>query len=251
MARAVGSSIVSKCTNIVDILTEARKPLAFSDIVDATGFVKSSAHRVLSVLISEELVHYDTHSRTYSIGARVNRWARASWLRADLQNVATKEMERLCDATKMNIALSVMDHDAILYIKTLDSIRMRFAARPGDHAPLHCTAAGKVFLTYMNEFSREEFFEKVPLQKYTDSTIVQKRLLLKDLEKVRDNGFAISVKEEIPHVLGVAAPIWDNDDMHAACISVWSVAERSEVKDMQDVVPMLLDSAQRISSQLA
>ncbi len=249
MSRSTGSSIVHKCTCIVDVLTEARKPLAFAQIVDATGFVKSSAHRLLAVLLSEQMVEYDPQSRTYSAGSRISQWAKSSWLHADLQALATPELERLCDISEMNVNLSVLDQNSILYIKSLDSIRMRFAVRPGDTAPLHCTAAGKLFLAFMSERKRTEIFRAKKFQKFTDKTIVSPKLLMKDLEHIRKQGFSLAVQEEIQHVVGVAVPILDNSRAISACISICSLSDRSTVAQMKKFVPEMVTSARRISTQ--
>ncbi len=250
MSRTVGSSIVTKCTRIIDILVEARQPLAFSDIVAETGYVKSSAHRILSVLLNENLAHYDSDARTYSVGSRVQSWARSSWQRTDLQKVAADELEKLCDSTNLNIALSILDNNSILYIRTFDGFYMRFAARPGDHAPLHCTAAGKVFLAFMSESRCSEFMGTSSLERYTENTIVDSKILVKDIAEVRDRGYGYSEKEEIAQVRGIAAPIWSADKKVVACVSIWSVAERSSRQDMQNLAPKLLSVANKISKRL-
>ena len=65
MARASESSIVAKCAIVVDLLSNARRPLGFKEITEASGLVKSSAHRILSVLLSEDLVEYDPLKKVY------------------------------------------------------------------------------------------------------------------------------------------------------------------------------------------
>ena len=81
MARASESSIVAKCTAVVDLLSNARRPLGFKEITESSGLLKSSAHRILSVLLSEELVEYDQLTKVYRVGPRLNAWSRAIWSR--------------------------------------------------------------------------------------------------------------------------------------------------------------------------
>ena len=68
MPRSSESSIVAKCAQVIDLLSNARRPLGFKEITETSGMVKSSAHRILSVLLSEELVEYDQSKKVYRIG---------------------------------------------------------------------------------------------------------------------------------------------------------------------------------------
>ena len=89
MTRTSGSSIVTKSRQVIDVITEAHRPLIFSEIVEKTGFVKSSCHRILAILQGEQLVEYDPLSRTYRSGHRLQKWARAVWNRADITQAAS------------------------------------------------------------------------------------------------------------------------------------------------------------------
>ncbi len=254
MTRPSGSSIVTKCTKIIDILVEARQPLSFSAIVEASGYVKSSAHRILAVLLSEHLAEYDAQTRTYTLGARIGHWARVAWLRTDIQQLAAIELEKLCDSTGMNVALSVLDNDAILYLRTIDAIQVRFAARAGDHAPLHCTAAGKVFLAYMPERQRAAVLGKPELEGYTQYTIREPAVLTQELQQIRKQGYGVAEQEEFLRVLGIAAPVWNHQQTLSACISLWSLTDQTGQTDMagmQQHLPALLAAAKRISRQMS
>ena len=65
--------IVAKCALVIDILSNARRPLGLKEITESSGMVKSSAHRILSVLLSEELVENEYPSRAATPQARIER----------------------------------------------------------------------------------------------------------------------------------------------------------------------------------
>lgn len=228
MARSSDSSIVTKCARVMDILTHAKRPLVFSEIVVETGFVKSSSHRILAVLQGERLVSYNKEKRTYEPGPRFQEWARAGFQRTDLQEIAADLMEDLSEATKMNAALSVFDDDSILYLRTADYVSLRFAARAGDHAPLHCTAAGKIFLAHMPPDQREVVLGNLQLEKFTEFTRTSVEALEADFAAILENGFAAVIKEEFLQVMGMSAPIWDERRRVAACLSLWTMTSGTE-----------------------
>lgn len=234
----------------MDIVSQARKPVAFSEIVEQTGFVKSSAHRILAVLQSEELIDYDKNTRTYRAGSRLHDWARSAWRRIDLQRTASEAMSVLSEQTGMNCALSVLDRDTVLYLRTVDVIQFRFASHAGDHAPLHSTAAGKVFLAHMSERRRREILEDLKFEAFSEHTITNAEDLIKQLPAAREDGFARALGEEVFQVTGIAAPIWNAEDKVTACLSLWSLidhAPREEVIAMSD---KLIETTSDISRQL-
>lgn len=250
MPRSSDSSIVTKCARVMDILTHAKRPLVFSEIVAETGFVKSSSHRILAVLQSERLVSYDKEKRTYEPGSRFQEWARAGFHRADLQQVAAEPMEALSEATGMNAALSVLDSDSLLYLRTADHVSVRYAARAGDHAPLHCTAAGKVFLAHMPQTQLDAFLATGSLEKFTEFTRTDPEALVADFPAVLENGYATAIKEEFLQVMGMAAPIWDERKKVAACLSLWTLTADTDPVTMLEKAGRLKKAALSITERI-
>lgn len=251
MAKAGESSIVSKCARVMDIVSHARRPLVFSDIIEQTGFVKSSTHRILAVLQSEGMIEYDRGARTYRIGSRLNDWARSSWRRVDLQQIASEVMHTLSEDTGMNTALSVQDKDTILYLRTVDVVQFRYASHAGDHAPLYSTAAGKVFLAHMNDRQRDNIIDTLHFEKLTENTTMSVEALLEELELVRINGFAKALGEELVQVTGISAPIFDVEEKVTACLSLWSLTDQNSPDEIIAMSDKLISSTKQISGQLS
>ena len=250
MSRSPGSSIVSKSHSVIDVITAAHRPLTFSEIVARTGIVKSSCHRILAVLIGENLIDYDKRTRTYRSGPRLHTWARAVWNRADIQEAARPHMADLCDQTQMNTALSIFDNGSVLYLRTVDFFNARFASHAGDRAPIHATAAGKVHLAFMSPRKRDVVLSQISLDEFTPHTIQTKNELRKQCDAIHETGFAISDREEALQVTGIAAPIWNEEGRHIACLSLWSTVQNHEVSDVVGQSDALMKVTGTISAEL-
>lgn len=251
MARTPESSVVAKCALVLDVLTQARRPLGFSDIAARTEFAKSSCHRILAVLQSEHLVEYDKAARVYRPGRRLDTWARAVSRRKDLQDAARDLMADLSEETHMNVALSILDRDTILYLRTVDFFSERFASHAGDHAPLHCTAAGKSFLAHMAPKRLQVTVSDLKLDKFTEHTITSLENLLAEFPEVRRQGFASARGEETLQVTGIAAPIFKEQDQVAACLSLWSTSEHATPDEVIASAPRLMACANEITDRLS
>lgn len=250
MAKPQQSSIVNKCVQILDVMAHARRPLAFIEIVEKTGFVKSSAHRILSIMESEGLVEKDKSVRAYRLGPKLSYWAQTAWRKTDLQEVAGSELEAFCEENGYNVALSIRDGDKILYLRTIDSVPVRYASRAGERAPLHCTGAGKVFLAYMNDAQQERLLKELSFERLTENTITSPEALKRELKLTRLRGYGTSYREEFLQVVGVAAPIFDTDRAVMAAVSIWNPNGEADTGDLELLAPDLLEMTRRISTQM-
>jgi DNA-binding IclR family transcriptional regulator len=237
MTKPAESSIVHKCAQVLDILTQAHEPITFSQIQLETGFVKSSCHRILAVLQSEQLVDYNKSAKTYRTGTRLRTWSQAAWRRTDLQDAASEIMTELSHKTGMNSALSVL-------------VPARFAAHSGDHAPLHCTAAGKIFVAHMNPEVRDDLLSSISFEKHTEHTITQAADLIAQIPDILQQGTAVAEREEILQVTGIAAPVRDAQGEIVAALSLWSLAKTASPEEVSAQGPFVIEAAEAISSQL-
>lgn len=250
MTKLQQSSIVHKCTQILDVLAHARRPLAYIDIVEKTGFVKSSAHRVLAIMEGEGLVEKDKSLKAYRLGPKLSYWAQTAWRKTDLQEVAGSELDAFCEKNGLHVALSIRDADKVLYLRTLDPVPVRYASHAGQRAPLHCTAAGKVFLSYMSQSQQERLLEEMKFERLTENTIVSPDVLKRELKLTRLRGYGTSDREEFLQVAGIAAPILDTDREVMAAVSIWCPVEQAAIGELQLVAPELLEMTKRISAQI-
>ncbi len=244
------SSIVTKCTRVLDILTESARPLGFSDVVERCGFAKSSAHRILAILLNEGLAEYCERGKTYRPGPKLMHWALQIWRNSDVQQAAHQQLEILCETTAQNVALAIKDGDHVLYIKTADSYPVRYAPKVGERAPLHCTAVGKVLMAYLPEARRKKLLNELSMEKLTDRSIRSRTSLENELVKIKRQGFAVNNREEFLHVCGIAAPIFDLQGVVPWSICIWSLTECADIGRLRGFVPLLRETATHISARL-
>ncbi|MEM7543980.1 MAG: IclR family transcriptional regulator [Pseudomonadota bacterium] len=249
MPREVQSSIVAKSVAVIDLLANTQGRLTQTDIAVATGFNKSSTHRILSILIGQDLVHYDERDRSYSTGHRLINWARAAWERMDISLIEDQDLINLAETTGMNVALSVRSEHTVTFIRTRIPHPYRLAVKTGGQSELHNTAAGKVFLAHMTDEERAAYFKVAELEKFTETTLTTPEALENDMAETRARGYAISDREEFYQVVGIAAPIRDFDARILASISLWIPLRVASLDNLLDHAPTLLATTEEISAR--
>lgn len=249
MSREVQSSIIQKSVAVINLLANHKGGLSQTQIAQKTGFNKSSTHRILTILIGQELVEFDERDRTYSTGPLLISWARAAWEKMDLSLVKDQDLRDLAEQTSMNVALGVRVEHTVTFTRANVAHPYRLAVKEGGQSELHNTAVGKVFLAYMTDHERDAYFDVAELEKFTETTLTNRRDIEAGLADIRDNGFAVSDREEFYQVVGIAAPILDHDSRILGAISLWIPLRVASLAALLACAPALLAKTREISAR--
>jgi len=86
----------------------------------------------------------------------------------------------------------------------------------GPYSHAYARANGKVLLAFAAADVRAAYLEAEPLERLTEATICDPELLQKELDRIRDRGFAYDHEEYAAGVSCVAAPLRRGEDVAAA-----------------------------------
>ncbi|WP_240923529.1 IclR family transcriptional regulator [uncultured Psychromonas sp.] len=249
MAREVQSSIVEKLVVVLDILAKAPGKLTYSEIVAASGFNKSSTHRILSILMGQALVEFSERDKSYTVGPKLFSWARAAWQKTDLEQIEGQDLIDLGNATGMNVAVAVLSDYSATFIRTRIIKPYKLAVKLGGQSDLHCTAVGKLFLSHMDKVELDKYLDTAELEKFTENTLTDQKSLLRDIEQIKIKGYATSNREEFWQVVGIAVPIVDYDNRIMASLSLWTPTRFASLEALESEAPLLLETAAKISAR--
>ncbi|MEG6615104.1 IclR family transcriptional regulator [Peptococcaceae bacterium 1198_IL3148] len=111
----------------------------------------------------------------------------------------------------------------------------------GKKSSLYCTSVGKVILANLPQAKIDHFLDTYPRVKYTDNTIVDKEQLLAELEKIRQNGYAIDIEERELGVRSVAVPTRNLAGTLIGGLSVTGPRYRMTDERIREIRDFLLD----------
>src|SRR5699024_11263870 len=61
----------------------------------------------------------------------------------------------------------------------------------GQLSPLYAGASAKVFLAYFSETYLEKYLNELTLEPITENTIISKKVLIEELNKIKEKGYEI------------------------------------------------------------
>lgn len=245
------SSILEKSIRIMDTLARSASPLRVSTIVNETHYNRSSVHRVLSILISLNVVQHDEVTGEYDIGSVMLSWAYSLINKTDLRAIADPIMRELSAMSSENALLAIRDHLEVVYINRVESSEsIRVVARVGSRAPLHCTALGKCLVAFLDDHLRERVLAGLSWTKYTDNTTTERAVFEQEIVTIRRNGYAIDNQEHQRVVHCLAAPIWNAENKVTAAISITAPVFRVHRKKLLGWADPIRMAAEEISAKL-
>jgi IclR family acetate operon transcriptional repressor len=238
---------VDRVCDILDILANSADGATLAEVAESARLPKSSTFRYLSALAARRYVERDPESGTYRLGVAF----RPQHTRAldELIDLARPALERLRDQLEETTNLGVLDGTFVAHAVVAESPHMmRLAARVGDRGYVHATALGKAMCATMPDDRVRSILEAAGMPRLTEATIVDPDEYLRELEKVRSDGYALDDNESQPSGRSVAVAI-DGLGFPAA-ISVSAPAHRLPLEDSDRVIRKLRKLARSLSRQL-
>lgn len=234
---------------VLEALVQHGGPCGVSDLAASLKLSKSNAHRLLNTLVDAGFVvvgdgRYSASLKVWELGTRVIS-------RYDVRKFAHPAMQRLARMTDEGVRLTTFDPERleVVYIDSIDSQQaVRTFTEVGGRAPVHCTSSGKVLLAYQTADVIRRATKK--LKSYTKATITKPAELVRHLEKVRRDGYALNQREYSEQVRGVAAPIFGWDGTVIAALSIAAPAERLSQSVLRRYVAAICECAADVSSQM-
>jgi DNA-binding IclR family transcriptional regulator len=226
-------------------------PVIPADLAGATDLPKATLHRLFHTLEAEGYLQREPDGRSYSVGLRARTLAVAtlSTMRARTARLAV--MRALAKDTGETCNVAIPDREAMVYLDRVETewpLRVQFSV--GTHVPLYCTASGKMYLSTLSELRLSSFLRNVELEPRTPNTITDPDALHREVDKVRQQGFAVDNEEFLEGVIAFAMPLRDQYGRMPATISFQGPLQRLSLEEGYSHLPRLKQAADELSALL-
>jgi DNA-binding IclR family transcriptional regulator len=219
--------------------------LGTNELARRLGLNPSSVSRLLATLVEAGLAEQVAESGRYRLGLRLVELGNAVLARLDLREIARSHLRALVEETGETATLSSPgDPDAITVDFVLSASSVQSVARVGRPSVAHATATGKVALAFGDALPPGR------LSAFTERTIVDRATLAREVERVREQGWAQAMGEREDDLNAVAAPVRGSRGELAAVLGIQGPASRFDEEAMKRAVEPLLERAAAVSDAL-
>ncbi len=220
------------------------------DAADDLGISPSTVHRLMSMLVYRGFA-VQNESRVYLPGPAIGvRPAQIDGTR-ELQEIVRPHLMELRDTLQESAYFMILTGRVVRFLLTAESSYPTHAGdRHGFVIPAHSSAGGRAILSMMPPSDVVALYEGHDPQDSIDLTDTQRGWLHADLERVRSQGYAVSIEEVERGIVTVSAPIRHDWIRPLAAISVSGSSAHRATVTAPESIELLLTVRARIEREI-
>ena len=245
--------IVSRSLAIFDMAAGREEPFTVQDVMKALQVNVNMAYRLLSTMTAAGYLIKNETTGTYILSLKVLKLCNCALSSIDIRKFALPYMEMLAHRfPQANINLAVLYDGEIVQTDRIDGqVIIKTYFTPGRKVPFNASALGKVLVSELYPEELERIIDKNGgLKEFTVHTITDYAILQKELQKVREQGYAIDREELFLNDNCNAAPIRDSSGKIVAAVSMSAFENYIAKEQMDENIYMICETARQISSCL-
>lgn len=246
---------VDRALTILKLLA-ADGELGVTEIAGLLGVHKSTASRLLGTLETHGLAEQLPDRGRYRLGVGVLRLAGATRSRLDIIQESRPITGPLAAEIGETVNMVILSGSETLYLdQVAGPSALQIHNWIGRRNPVHATANGRVLLAHATPAETDAVLAAIRtpagrLRAITPHTVTDTAALLRSLEAVRRDGYAIAVDELEVGLTAVAAPVRGADGSVIASMSVSGPSFRLDQSRLRAVTRATIDAALAISARM-
>jgi DNA-binding IclR family transcriptional regulator len=187
-------------------------------------------------------------STRYRLSFRLFELGMATVNALGIRQVARPFMEELARISNETVNLGHWDGREIIYIDKIKSREILLTDLViGTRVPAYCSAMGKAILAFRSDKEQRDFIKATEFEPLTPRTNTDPARLLRELERIRELGYALDEEEMVMGSRCVAAPVFDFTDYPEYALSLTGPTSRLT----EDRVAVLGDDIKRVCHELS
>jgi len=227
MVKGYFAPSVRKAFEILKLVSSTSEGMGISEIARDLHMAKSTVHGMTSALEELGAIIRDPSTKRYTLGLTLFELGKKAYSQIDLKDLARPVMEDLMERTETSVFLGVLNGDHVTILDVVESKNdLKITSPIGTTIPLFAGAVGKVFLARMDDQQAVGLIRSKGLSRYTENTITEPEPYLKEINAVREQGYATDDEEYIMGVRAVAAPISGRGHLMSA---IWAVGFKASL----------------------
>jgi IclR family transcriptional regulator, KDG regulon repressor len=249
------STTLERACDVLRLFTPQKPRWTISELARHLNVPKSGVFRLVKTFERKGFLQCTEDSYEYQLGSRI--WELTGIVfgkRERLVEKAAPYLRDLNNTTGLLVSLRVLENDQMVILDRVegnDPVKVIFPV--GTHQPLNHGAPGKLLLAYHYPPDSSQFYELISrgkINKLTDRTLVDRRRLQQELNKIRRLGYATSDGEAIRGTIGIAVPVWNSTGQVEAALALTAVESLCNMKQLMRFVPDLKQTGENISRTL-
>lgn len=241
---------LSRYARILETVASTPEGMTLSAISEVAGLQAGTSHRLVNSLCDVGFLSKQNGQKIYRLGSRMIQLCLLAVTPASIVNLARPILHDL-----------VRNHAETAYLTKLSGITVESIAmempqagekshvQPGRVMPFHASASAKAIFAFQSPEMIDRLLAE-PRTKFTADTKMDDAEIRAELERVRNEGFAVCDNELDPGVLSFAAPVRMEHWGVMFAIGISGLSARLRLLPREEIRESLLNASQLLSKRL-
>ena len=242
-----GAQSALRAIRLLKLFTSERAEMTLAELSHAAGLNKTTTHRLLQALQSENLIERNSANNAYSLGPGLMALGVQALASNDLRRRVRPLLRALARDIGETATLEVPVENSMLILDEVAGGHVITAAgNIGTRWPLHATSTGKAWLAF-DDASIDRLGDDLP--PLTRRTLTAKALFQPEFTRIRRCGYAVSVDELEDGFTAVATVIRGALGDVQGALSIGGPTQRLGPARRAEIGASLCKAAQRLTPE--
>lgn len=211
-------------------IMSSKAPLTANTLCQRLQIDKSTMSRLLSTLMNEDFVEYKDNTKEIIISDLVRKIVNKDD-REKLVNKTKAILDEIFYLTNECSYIGIHDNNSVLYLNQVDKSKRVLKTRNaiGFHAPLHTNGFGKIIIAFNNID-----LKTLDLKKHTVNTITSVTKLQKEINLIKERGYAIGNEEHEFGLCSLGVAYFNNKKEFVGAMGISGLSARLDEKTLHE-----------------
>jgi DNA-binding IclR family transcriptional regulator len=215
------SSTVDNAMKVLDLLGKSPYEYRISDLERKLDISRTSINRILLTLEKNNMVIRNPETKRYKIGPFAYHLGCVYLDNGNYENKVIEILNKICDELRVSAGLAKREGDNVISLFSVDNLKpFKINYVPGTFFPMNRGCYGKCLMAYHDRDRVKKILKGKKFRKISENTITNHEELLKEYDKIVEQGYVVSVDETFPSAVGVGIPIFSKDGTVKHCVAV-------------------------------
>ncbi|HHW94515.1 MAG TPA: IclR family transcriptional regulator [Mogibacterium sp.] len=225
---SVNIAAVERALKVMEIISHEGREMGINEIADKMGNYPSTIYRVITTLMSRGYIYQNPENSRYGIGYKIYMLGKNVQKNSSLIRIAKPYADALAAEFQENVNVAIR-YDDKSYPERYSAITI-YQSKGGKRAlsvsesigqPYACysSSIGKVLLAFSEDLD-ENLLKKEKLKRYTPNTITDMEEFIKELKRIKKQGYAFDDQEQEPGLYCVGCPVLNHVGVAVMALSV-------------------------------
>ena len=243
---------VEKAIALLDCFWRAGGSLSLTELVQQTGWAKSTVHGLLASMTDSAVVEQDKTDGRYRLGYHLYELGSSVSATWDVIGVIRPLLQELAAETGESAYLARLSGDELILVECVEPKNSGFRVynEPGTRIPLHCSSQGKCILSAMEPERARKILERKGMPQLTSGTITTWEGMESQLELTRELGYSVERGEYRTGLQSVGAPVFDSTGACEYAIGIVGIQGNASLGADREAIDRVRAAASQASYDL-